>query len=263
MKNIHILPTDKPSRLAMSFDKLLLNSRPLSSIMYKNQNIYITNDEEIKEGWTGYAYKEDVQGKVFKHFYTTNTWYKDAKKIILTTDQDLIKDGVQPIPDDFLEWFVKNPSCEEVQIDDLTDYNYQPDYKFYSIIIPKEEHYLSTPKPLIDVSRMKLDNHPDKQETLEEAAVRYEKTDFKQKPTVESAQMMIQRAFLNGAKWQQKQDKKLYSEEEVYSIQQISDLFIPIGKGGYIDDYLDYRLFSKEQPKLNFKEWFEQFKKKQ
>ena len=29
MKNIHILPTDKPSRLAYDFDKLILNSRLL------------------------------------------------------------------------------------------------------------------------------------------------------------------------------------------------------------------------------------------
>jgi hypothetical protein len=31
-----------------------------------------------------------------------------AKKIILTTDLDLIKDGVQSIDNEFLEWFVKN-----------------------------------------------------------------------------------------------------------------------------------------------------------
>ncbi len=41
---------------------------------------------------------------------------KKFKKIILTTDQDLIKDGVQAIDDEFLEWFVKNPSCEYVPI---------------------------------------------------------------------------------------------------------------------------------------------------
>jgi hypothetical protein len=40
---------------------------------------------------------------------------KEVCKIILTTDQDLIKDGVQAIDDEFLEWFVKNPSCEEVE----------------------------------------------------------------------------------------------------------------------------------------------------
>jgi hypothetical protein len=51
-----------------------------------------------------------------------NSWFEklhdksNYKKIILTTDQDLIKDGVQAIDDEFLEWFVKNPSCEEVEI---------------------------------------------------------------------------------------------------------------------------------------------------
>lgn len=42
----------------------------------------IVSDEEIKEGWKGWAYKVDVTGKIFKHFYTTNPWYKDARKII-------------------------------------------------------------------------------------------------------------------------------------------------------------------------------------
>jgi hypothetical protein len=31
-----------------------------------------------------------------------------AKKIILTTDSKLIKDGLQDIDDDFLEWFLNN-----------------------------------------------------------------------------------------------------------------------------------------------------------
>jgi hypothetical protein len=44
-----------------------------------------------------------------------------CKKIILTTDQDLIKDGVQAIDDEFLEWFVKNPSCEFVEVDKEED----------------------------------------------------------------------------------------------------------------------------------------------
>ena len=50
MKNLHILQTDKPSRLACDFDKLILNSRLLSPILYKTQNIYITSDEKIKLG---------------------------------------------------------------------------------------------------------------------------------------------------------------------------------------------------------------------
>jgi flavorubredoxin len=45
-----------------------------------------------------------------------DVWSKKYCKIILTTDGDLIKDGVQSIDDEFLEWFVENPSCEEVEV---------------------------------------------------------------------------------------------------------------------------------------------------
>ena len=99
-----------------------------------------------------------------------------------------------------------------------------------------------------------------KQETLEEAKKKFAYTHKKEGDTAyEFGRDMY--SFDKGAKWQAEQDKKMYSEEEVYTIQEISDLFIPIGKGGYIDNYLDYRLFSKDQPKLNFKEWFEKLKK--
>jgi hypothetical protein len=81
------------------------------------------------------------------------------------------------------------------------------------------------------------------QETLEEASKR----------AVKSGLFKDETLFVAGAKFQQ---------ERSYTLEQISELFIPIGKNGYIGDYLDYRLFNKEQPKLNFKEWFEQFKKK-
>ena len=118
MKNIHVLPTDKPSRLQLSENGkfYLIDEVGFygTSVPYY---IYITSDEEIKEGWSGYAFKEDVEGKIYKHFYTQNEWYKDAKKIILTTDMNLIKDGVQAIDDEFLEWFVKNPSCEFVEVE--------------------------------------------------------------------------------------------------------------------------------------------------
>jgi hypothetical protein len=72
-----------------------------------NQHIYITNDEEIKEvDWVYSIWDKKIKRAI--------KYIKDAlflKKIILTTDQDLIKDGVQAIDDDFIEWFVKNPSC--------------------------------------------------------------------------------------------------------------------------------------------------------
>ena len=115
MKNIHVLPTDKPSRLGYIFDNLILNSKLLSPTLYKNQNIYITDNSEIKEGDWFYNTFNDNQPKLQKRKGDWRTCF-NQHKIILTTDQDLIKDGIQEISEDFLEWFVKNPSCEFVEV---------------------------------------------------------------------------------------------------------------------------------------------------
>ena len=172
MKNIHILPTDN----------------------YKN--IYITNDEEIKVGdWVLFENTNNIRKSVDSTFTSgvnNIRIYADKKvfKIILTTDPDLIKDGVQAIDDEFLEWFVKNPSCEEVEIKkgkmrlncDGEEIGF-PNMSLYKIIIPKEEP---------------------KQETLEEFAERL-------CPNKQVEYDMI----LEGAKWQQ---ERMYSEEEVENI---------------------------------------------
>jgi hypothetical protein len=108
-----------------------------------NQHIYITDDEEIKEGdW--YFDGANLVHKKTKYNDALVDGNKQAKKIILTTDQDLIKDGVQAIDDEFLEWFVKNPSCEEFEIQkekvilgDVAGTTYI-DFN-YKIIIPQEE----------------------------------------------------------------------------------------------------------------------------
>tara|TARA_B110000503_G_scaffold27536_1_gene43962 strand:- start:11066 stop:11668 length:603 start_codon:yes stop_codon:yes gene_type:complete len=151
MKNLHILPTDKLSKLAYVGDNGLCLGENFPNTTYcKPQNIYITNDETIKEGdW--FLYQEKL---LVRHDGSMNTLL-NCKKIILTTDQDLIKDGVQAIDDEFLEWFVKNPSCEEVKVEYLGTIT--SGIVGYKIIIPKE--------------------HP-KQETLEEAAEKYSEEDM-------------------------------------------------------------------------------------
>ena len=102
MKNIHILPTDKPSRLYI--DNKGKYNLEIGQVDFKTfQNINITNDEEIKEGdWFSH--------KQINYLKISNSTARpmDAKKIILTTDQDLIKYGVQAIDDEFLEFIVKN-----------------------------------------------------------------------------------------------------------------------------------------------------------
>jgi hypothetical protein len=138
MKNIHILPTDKPSRLVKFFTNKFHLCKEILPIQDEEQyqNIYITSDEEIKEGdyviWNDKVYKDSKRSFI-------GVDYSQCKKIILTTDQDLIKDGIQPIDDEFLEWFVKNPSCERVEV---RKYHQRGDVSFkdrYRIIIPQGE----------------------------------------------------------------------------------------------------------------------------
>jgi hypothetical protein len=131
MKNIHILPTDKPSKLHLWTDERGTRLE-LCDLEYSHtrntQHIYITSDEEIKDDDWVYCpvLKKPVficldSILMFKNLgYDSegNSVYKKEwlKKIILTTDPDLIADGVQPIDDEFLEWFVKNPRCEWVEV---------------------------------------------------------------------------------------------------------------------------------------------------
>ena len=164
MKNIHLVPTDKPSRLAYDFDKLILNSRLLSPILYKTQNIYITSDEEIKEGdWFIFGVNESVL-RMLEAACKANIKYNGAKKIMLATDPQLIKFGVQAINDDFLEWFVKNPSCEEVEVEEFEPiYGHQNNSSsvLYKTIIPKEE-------PKERLKKILGTKHPKQEINLEE-----------------------------------------------------------------------------------------------
>ena len=146
MKNIHILPTDKPSRLHNkngelgNYPSTKLYIEDFKGNQHNSFHIYITSDEEIKEGsivlstydnWENESKLKPVTGKIIKitedgyliqyyseHFGVTQSmWDKGhSKTIILTTDGDLIKDGVQKIDDEFIEWFVKNPRCEWVEV---------------------------------------------------------------------------------------------------------------------------------------------------
>ncbi len=149
MKNLHVLPTDKPSRLGYIFEieKYHIftdggNPNNIADNLAHPRNIYITNDELPKLDVWGINTRNSV---VFKGKGFTPDEYdkKYCRKIILTTDQELIKKGVQAIDDEFLEWFVENPSCEEVDFrkehDDTVPYLKMRYCKPYKIIIPKEE----------------------------------------------------------------------------------------------------------------------------
>jgi len=134
MKNLHLIPTDKPSRLHLGNSGLVLCESVLSKYTINGQHIYITNDEEINEGDWHILKDGDYKGELRRLISKPINSYISAK-IILTTDVDLIKDDVQPIDDEFLEWFVKNPSCDKVEVDIFP----KNTNKLYGIIIPQEE----------------------------------------------------------------------------------------------------------------------------
>lgn len=165
MKNIHVLPTEKPSRLyynkngriTFSLCKTEKENTPLKPCY----NIYITSDEEIKEDYV-IAYGFVIKVMMFEEetlYFVNGTKAKreECKKIILTTDQDLIKDGVQAIDDEFLEWFVKNQSCESVEVTYGVLKPFQSEDKGYLIHCPDNE-VLEEPK------QETLGQMPEKQE---------------------------------------------------------------------------------------------------
>jgi hypothetical protein len=148
MKNIYTIATDKPSRFwyYKSYEVLLTGLDVGKSSTTQPQNIYITSDENIVEGDYGLGFALGIRGIGRGHFVfkqdgtnlgKVNAICDGSKKIILTTDKDLIRDGVQQIDYFFLKWFLKNQSCDEVKVEGHI-YKGQDETE-YKIIIPKEE----------------------------------------------------------------------------------------------------------------------------
>ena len=274
MKNIHLLPTENESRIRYSsFNKVyeLCKFPKYHTDIKSTHNIYITSDEEIKnDDWVYDAFDKKTIYKatdVVVHDIKS-LQYPYCKKIILTADQDLIADGVQAIDDEFLEWFVKNPSCEEVELEselrafdikhNEVDYEYEIGAYtrfFYKIIIPKEER-----------ERGITITHIGKQETLEEAAERFTEVWFKNNA-------FASHLFIEGAKWQaensninalnfeidalkkqiellkyQEQDKNKFSKDDIIE--------------AFYTDSREWKNSCKDYVEVDFNKWFEKFKKK-
>jgi hypothetical protein len=239
MKNVHLIPTDKPSRLCLSNNSILtiIEEANYTFSHIQSVHIYITSDEEIKEGDWVEDNHNIYQIKDKNHLLTVLN-FGDAKKIILTTDQDLIKDGVQAIDDEFLEWFVKNPSCEKVEVQkwsSLAECGYS-----YHITIPKEE--TKQDLPIVNGS-YGCTIQTKEQETIEEAAEKYINSKNPQWTPYH------RQSFKDGAKWQ---SKRMYSEAiEFAEWIRIKD-FQTASKDNWIG--LDMKYYTTE-------ELFEQFKK--
>jgi hypothetical protein len=249
MKNIHIIPTDKPSRLYKNTGTLILDklSEVSTDGISINQHIYITSDEEPKNGdWCLDIFTKTVF-KLGKGLANGQTTLPNAtKKIILTTDLDLIADGVQAISDEFLEWFVNNPSCEEVEVIPLRKSSgwydekdvWHWDFLAYKIIIPQEEpKQFSLDEDVYENSGMIIPKLPQQeQETLEEAKnLSYFKA---------NAEEDYMRVPISVLRYITELEERMYSEEEMINFAKWSN-----------------RKEDKSKADL-LKIWFNQFKKK-
>jgi hypothetical protein len=289
MKNIHLIPTDKPSRLIFnSFHKSFCYQKEIDSMYindgkvsgadfwglekafnngFKPQNIYITSDEEIKEGDWFFNGENVLQASRITDIIidTEGQWseIKTSKKIILTTDQDLIANNVQTINDTFLEWFVKNSNCEfvktdkvdtfkktnEVYVDEITRGNYYEIIKQYKII---EEPKCFDCKGVIKDGICFCNREEPKQECLhQESRFRdyYKDGCYK---CWECGKIVVE---------EPKQEKLTYTEavkkeERRYSEEDLREAF----RQG--QDNMDYSDTYGWDSKLTEQEWFEQFKKK-
>ena len=252
MRNIHIFKTDKLTRLhGYAYGELGLSKKHLP--WKEGRNIYITSDEEVNRYDYYINNNECIQAMLVP---VTSK----CKKIILTTDQDLIENGVQAIDDEFLEWFVKNPSCEWVEVvkeefyskndfingRDAITYNYkiiipskEPKYPiggyapgYYSCTCVTCKSTFQGDKRAVQCEpcAIKITKEEPKQETIEEAAEHYQLNDNKIHHNIQY------RAFRAGAKYQA---EKMYSEQ----------------------DMTNYALYILHNNVITPKEWFKQFKK--
>ena len=131
MKNIYILPTTESSRLKdenlYSNPSYVLSREPLH--WRYAVHMYITSeDEDIYEN----DYIITQEGKLVQVSYLLSSDIYKSSKVIMTTSQKLIEDGVQSIDDEFLEWFCS----ENGNIDYVDVEGWWSDYK---IILPQEE----------------------------------------------------------------------------------------------------------------------------
>ena len=246
MKNIHVIPTENSSRLHKVLQStFILKEEPaFAGKLFKStpQYIYITSEEKIIEGdWFINGNYIDKKAPKFSQRYAMNSNYvfSNPKQISLETDPDLIKDGVQAIDDEFLEWFVKNPKCEEVETYSLGIQNGktgESGHCKYEIIIPTEEPKQDY-KKLSEEFTETLKSIPDdvlfeyaepKQETIEEFI---EREGYHEGRTHD----IWEEGVREGAAWQA---ERMYSEEDI-----------------------ERAFHEGVKSKATFLEWFEQFKK--
>ena len=262
--NIHLITTPEVSRIVLrEKDKKIVLHTPITQWHGINQHIYITsNDKALEPEWGYIPFEGGTVKRIGRYFAD------DWKKIILTTDPKLIEDGIQAIDDTFLEWFVKNQSCEEVEVkkeccgqcDERLCEVYDLGIKEldYKIILPRKNFYcgdevdyddkcLEQCKNCNDANGVDygyLNKEEPEKETLEEAAERHHDTFTRDLSFAETRK----ESFIKGVKYQQEQDKNKFSEEDMNNYAKYCTTHVLTSQTGH--------------PYLSVKEWVERNKNK-
>lgn len=146
MKNIHLLPINSEQDIKSPIIWKFLYLDEYRYSVHKEHrkefgfNMYITSDEDILRGQWYFSESLNMVLQYTQDELLSPRELKENgdKKIIITTDWDLINDGVQAIDDKFAEWFCKNSNCEEVEVQKWFD---GVDFLEYRIVIPEQDKW--------------------------------------------------------------------------------------------------------------------------
>lgn len=235
MKNIFVLPSERSSlyfydkELKYNLDGKAFKS-DYSGVNISPQNIYITNSEEInkdtKPCWCINTIKNTWNDDLIYYQGAMPQYhYIGFKKIILTSDPELIKNGVQEVSNEFLEWFVAkaNDSGKPIDIVEVRKEKYSERFDNDKSAIGDVSTWGNRWIPIIPTQEQKQDLHfafdVPKQETIEEVAHKY----AREQPINKTSHMM---GFIAGAKHQ---------SEKMFVKVKNGELLLPITDKNYLN----------------------------
>jgi hypothetical protein len=234
-------------------------------------HVYITSEEEIENGNCWVTNGKEVF-KPLDHYsleYANRYW----EKIILTTDTELINDGVQAIDNEFLQWYIKHPDCEEVEVEEVKCKGQcwkfiESDYEDtclsgcelkgeYKIIIPSS-----------DMKNPKEEPAQETLEKVEEIYLSHKNNDFLYGHS-EELQLAYKAGIIDGINWQQEQDSKelamwkLAVERQEARCKALNGVISDLQERSYSEEEVETLLLDcRTENPIDVSKWFEEFKKK-
>ena len=121
MKNIHVFPSRIPGKLGYIGESNQYhlfsngeNPHDLFDNLATYKDMYITSENPIEvDDWCLSLSKDAAYGEVYR-CWNVALINEEDRKIVLTTNKNLIQEGVQEIGLTFLQWFISNSKCESV-----------------------------------------------------------------------------------------------------------------------------------------------------